>query len=194
MELDATAARRRRDLLDSAFTIIGEKGLEGLRTREVAERAGVNISTLFYYFGSKDALLVEVVRHVQQVFSAPSVSGEVPYADLRSHLANAWARFQASPSLAVVLQELMLRARRDEEVRQALAEVLEHWSAVVRDLIRRGVDEGAFDSTLDVGEAAALVTSFVIGASLRLGVDPGAFSFEAAASELEARLRLAATK
>lgn len=185
MDIEDTSARRRRELLEAAFAVIAEKGLEGLRTREVAERAGVNISTLFYYFGSKQALLVAVTGHVREVFAAPSASGGAAYADLRSHLANAWARFQANPDLAVVLQELMLRGRRDEQVRWALANILQHWHGVVRDLVRRGMDEDAFDSALDEDETAAALTSFVMGASLRLGVDKTAFSFETVARALE---------
>jgi AcrR family transcriptional regulator len=188
MDFEDTPARRRRELLDAAFAIIAEKGLEGLRTRDVAERAGVNISTLFYYFGSKHALLVAVTGHVREVFGAPMASGEAAYADLRSHLANAWARFQTNPDLAAVLQELMLLARRDDEVRLALADVLQHWHGVVTALVRRGVDNGELDPALDDGEAAAIVTSFMIGASLRLGFDKTAFSFEMIARALEDRL------
>jgi AcrR family transcriptional regulator len=53
--------------------------LEGLRTREVADRTGVNTSILFDYFGSKQALLVAVTSHVREVFAAPSACGETPY-------------------------------------------------------------------------------------------------------------------
>jgi DNA-binding transcriptional regulator YbjK len=41
---------RRRSLLQAAFDVIAMSGFEGLRTRAVAERAGVNIATLHYYF------------------------------------------------------------------------------------------------------------------------------------------------
>src|SRR5262249_3953507 len=84
--------RRRQDLVEAAFTLIAEKGLEGLRTRDIAARAGVNISTLHYYFETKEALLVAVVQHVPQRFLAAPRRPRAPNAawTLRSHLEEAW--------------------------------------------------------------------------------------------------------
>ena len=48
---------RRHDLVQAAFRGIAERGFEGLRTRDVAADAGVNIATLHYYFPTKEALI-----------------------------------------------------------------------------------------------------------------------------------------
>ena len=40
--------RRREQLVLAAFHQVAEHGFEGLRTREVAAEAGVNIATLHY--------------------------------------------------------------------------------------------------------------------------------------------------
>jgi AcrR family transcriptional regulator len=44
-------------LLQAAFDLIAEAGFEGLRTRSVAARAGMNIATPHYYFPSKQDLI-----------------------------------------------------------------------------------------------------------------------------------------
>ncbi len=44
---------RRRSLVLAAYHLIAERGFEGLRTRNVATRAGVNIATLHYYFAKR---------------------------------------------------------------------------------------------------------------------------------------------
>src|SRR5580658_3175560 len=49
--------RRRTALLQAAFDVVAEVGFEGLRTRGVADRVGVNIATLHYYFPSKQDLI-----------------------------------------------------------------------------------------------------------------------------------------
>jgi AcrR family transcriptional regulator len=49
-------------ILDAALSIFIEKGLEGARTREIAEAAEVNLAMLHYYFGSKALLYRQVVR------------------------------------------------------------------------------------------------------------------------------------
>src|ERR671925_266966 len=62
--LKAAASKqdRREALVQAAFNRIAERGFEGLRTRDVAARVGVNIATLHYYFPTKEALIGGVVE------------------------------------------------------------------------------------------------------------------------------------
>ena len=54
--------KRRLALLQAAFDVVAQAGFEGLRTRAVADRAGVNIATLHYYFPSKQKLVEGLSR------------------------------------------------------------------------------------------------------------------------------------
>lgn len=49
-------------ILDTALQLLDEVGADSLTTNLVAERAGVNIATLYQYFPSKEAILLEAVR------------------------------------------------------------------------------------------------------------------------------------
>lgn len=49
-------------ILDASTQIIVERGVQGLNTNLVAERAGVNIGTVYHYFPDKTAILVELYR------------------------------------------------------------------------------------------------------------------------------------
>jgi AcrR family transcriptional regulator len=52
-------------ILEAAAYILSEEGLEGFTTNRVAERAGVNIASLYQYFPNKSAILEELqARHV----------------------------------------------------------------------------------------------------------------------------------
>ncbi|WP_437317566.1 TetR/AcrR family transcriptional regulator [Sorangium sp. So ce385] len=186
-------AARRRDLLEAAYTLIAEKGLEGLRTRDIAARAGVNISTLHYYFGTKDALLVAIVEHVTDKFGkerkparrAGAASPAEPPESLRAHLEGAWRSFQDHPHLATVLQELSLRAQRDPAARTAFRAVHREWNLGVEHLVRQGARAGQLRSDLDPRAAAAMITSFIMGAMLQLGIDAGAFDFHHVSGEID---------
>lgn len=46
----------RQKLIHSALVTFAEKGYEGASTREIAEKAGANISSIRYYFGDKAGL------------------------------------------------------------------------------------------------------------------------------------------
>jgi AcrR family transcriptional regulator len=53
----------REKIIDAAAHVYAELGFRGATTRRIAERAGVNEVSLFRHFGSKEALIAEVVRH-----------------------------------------------------------------------------------------------------------------------------------
>lgn len=49
------------NILDAATSIIMERGVKGLNTNLVAERAGINIGTVYHYFANKNAILTELL-------------------------------------------------------------------------------------------------------------------------------------
>lgn len=56
----------RRALLMAGAQIFGEKGLEGATTREIAAKAGQNISAINYYFESKEGLYLAIARAISE--------------------------------------------------------------------------------------------------------------------------------
>lgn len=55
---------------EAARILFQEKGFEGVRTREIAEAAGINSALLHYYFRSKEKLFrIIMVESYQQMFS-----------------------------------------------------------------------------------------------------------------------------
>src|SRR5688572_32794194 len=54
-------------ILQAAAYILVEEGWQALTTNRIAERAGVNIASLYQYFPNKEAIVAELQRrHVQQ--------------------------------------------------------------------------------------------------------------------------------
>ena len=56
----------RRRILETALDIFAAEGYDGTSTRLLAERAGVNLPAIQYYFGSKEGLYRAVVEHIVQ--------------------------------------------------------------------------------------------------------------------------------
>jgi AcrR family transcriptional regulator len=175
----------RRDLLVAAYELIAQKGLEGLRTRDIVARAGLNISTLHYHFGTKEALLAAVVVFVADKFAgqgdglAPS-----PEATLRGHFERTQATFRRNPELAIVLQELALRAQRDAATRKAFRPILTFWNLKVEEAVRAEIDAGTLPPGADAQELALIITSFVMGAMTQHGVNSRSVDFEALSRRL----------
>ena len=188
--------RRRLDLLEAAYDLTAEKGLAGLRTRDVAARAKVNISTLHYYFGTKQELLTALVNFACAKFE-PSGAEKHPAwvkSALAAQFADSWAAFEKTPHLEIVLEELSVHSRQDAQARAAFREVYEAWNAGVEELLRVEAGAGRLRSELEPRLGAFIVTSFIIGASVQLRVAPRAFDYVSAALELERWASSAAKK
>lgn len=52
----------RQAILDSALTLFYEKGYDAVGVQQIVEAAGVTKPTLYYYFGSKQGLLSNVLN------------------------------------------------------------------------------------------------------------------------------------
>ena len=50
-------------MLEAACRVIAERGADATRFADVAAESGVPVSTLQYYFGSREDLLVAAFRH-----------------------------------------------------------------------------------------------------------------------------------
>jgi len=177
---------RRTELVLATYQLIGDKGLEELRTRDIAAKVGINISTLHYYFATKEDLVAAVVDHMMLLFRTvrlPLAEDATPLDELRHLFATQTYRRHVEPTLDVVMQEMMLRGRRDEKVRARLEAMLLAWNGYVESIVARGQRQGIFTRDVDPKLAAAIITSFSMGTNLQHGIRPSSFAFEATADK-----------
>jgi TetR/AcrR family transcriptional regulator, regulator of cefoperazone and chloramphenicol sensitivity len=161
---------RRKSLLQAAFDVIALSGFEGLRTRAVAQRAGVNISTLHYYFPTKQALIEGLAQFLSGIFASlhapsPATTGRPALDHLRQEFIDARFYHEHYPELEVVLQELSLRANRDPAVRSALASLVSSWRGWVETFVRKGVADGTFRQDLDLQATIPMLMAIFAGDS-----------------------------
>jgi len=166
---------RRQALVAAAFQRIASEGFEGLRTRDVAGDAGVNIATLHYYFPTKEALIRGVIGHAMQRFAATIPSQGSGLEQLQGHLRALSRLIKDDQQLWAVMGELVLRAPRDPDLAQTFHQSDAFWHRTLRDLIVRCIMSGAANDQLDADDAAALTIAAIRGLSLPTvgGVDVG---------------------
>jgi TetR/AcrR family transcriptional regulator, regulator of cefoperazone and chloramphenicol sensitivity len=165
---------RRLSFVQAAYEVIAEQGFEGLRTRTVADRVGVNIATLHYYFPTKEALIGGLAEYLSFQFEnvhAPAVLPDRSPALNRLHQEFADARYYRleRPDMLTVMQELTLRAQRDPAIKAIIAPLMHHWRAGLQQMIENGMREGVFRPNLVPVVAAAFVASAIWGA-MNVGV------------------------
>jgi AcrR family transcriptional regulator len=160
------APDRRRELVLAAYQRIASQGFEGLRTRDVARDAGVNIATLHYYFPTKEALIRGVVRHAQQQFAGTLPRAGSAREQLRAHLSALADLIKTNRELFSVLAELSLRAPRDEAIADIMRSTDDVWQAALVRLIESGRAQGSFDADIDAQGVASLLIAAIKGVSL----------------------------
>lgn len=143
-KLDSEKAQR---IVAAMRSSVGTRGAAGATFDHVAQEAGVSRGLLHYYFGSKERLLVEVVRHdcdmrlgslEERLTGADSVEAIIDV--LVSHLEDF---IDQDPAASALVYELFTASRHNEDLQEAMAElyreVRSHVAGVLEDKQRAGV-------------------------------------------------------
>jgi AcrR family transcriptional regulator len=87
-------------LLATALQVFAERGFDGARTRDIAERAGANLGLITYYFGNKETLWRAAVTHAfaelqRELAAAAAVHAGDDERRQLEHLTRSFVRFVA---------------------------------------------------------------------------------------------------
>lgn len=154
---------RRLAIAHAARAIIAEKGLEGLRTRDIAGRVGINVATLHYHVPSKEALIALVAETLRDDFKVQSArrprAGKSALERLRLEFGDAVEIVEDMPELMYVMTELADRARRDPAIGAIIKPLYTFWRDQFVEIFTTGVAEGTFRPDLDPVASALIVTA-----------------------------------
>jgi len=59
----------RSKLIQAALDLFGRRGLDGVSIRQISDRAGMNVASISYHFGSKDNLYSAVADYINEQIS-----------------------------------------------------------------------------------------------------------------------------
>ena len=171
-------------ILEAAARVLESKGLDGLNTNLVAQRAGVSVGTLYQYFPGKDAITIALIEQESAVLLDTVVKAARmdDWADaLRSMIRGATEHQLTRPKLARLLdfEEARLpfpahAVRVGSTIQAAIAEVLkkrsesssEDVAVLAFDIlaITRGLTDSAGErGETDIGELERRVIRAVFG-------------------------------
>ena len=107
----------REKILQATWELIKEEGIESVTIRHIASRAGTNIASVNYYFGSKEQLINEVVKQrmdaFREAFQVLDETAIAPLTRLRQFLHTYAALLVEHPELAkrLFLQESLFASQ-----------------------------------------------------------------------------------
>ena len=145
---------RKSELVEIAYRLIAQNGLEGFRIRQVAAEAGIDNGTLHYHFPSKEALILGVVDYLMEDLKnnrAVWKDGEQTALDeLRMEFEDIRLRLRRTPEQFIVLSDLAVRSWRDPLVAKIFRKLDDGWHAHLVALLERGIQQGIFRNNLNV--------------------------------------------
>jgi AcrR family transcriptional regulator len=171
--LDGEKAQR---IIEAMRTSVGTRGAAGSTFDHVAREAGVSRGLLHYYFGSKEKLLVEVVRHDcetrieamdERITRATSVD------EIVAALVLGLEEFiEGEPSSPAVIYELLSASRHSDEIRSELAELYRRWRADLADALRAKERDGVVRLEADPEAVASMLFALGDGFGIQVLSDP----------------------
>jgi len=147
-------AERPGEILDAAFEEFVASGYAATRLEDVAKRAGVTKGTIYFYFGTKERVFDEMIRHVSRPLfdelTAFLATLKGPYrAQLHALIVYLYRRFGDERASRETLRFLIAEgARFPDLVERHYQEFMEPLVEHVRALVEAGIAAGEFrDST-----------------------------------------------
>lgn len=186
-----TTDDRRRAIAAAARQLIVEKGFEGLRTRDIAARVGINVATLHYHVPTKETLIGLVAETMIDDFRAQSRNRPRAHLSAAERLEHEFydfsEMFYRQRDTLAVMSELLERARRDTVIQAAMQPILAKWHQMVAAILADGLADGTFRRDLDPDPAATMFIGALIG--FCRGLDTSPQYYERLCAELRRAVR-----
>jgi AcrR family transcriptional regulator len=160
--------------MDAVLRVIDREGIAAVTTRAIAAEARVNLATLHYRFGGKDALLVaaldEVTDRIIAAFAESQPSDVGAASAVSATVAALAALTQAQPRLPLVRCELLLYFQRHSAHAPEARAQQQRYLAALAEAYRPG--RAGSGEWLSAEALADLVALTVDGLALSVVLDP----------------------
>ncbi len=175
---------RVREILQAAAQTLVERGYGDTRIVDVAKQANVSAALLFYYFGTREQLLLEALKFSEAAF----------YRDATANLRRAGSlteRLEVIVEMTCVADEdsriqwglwfeLWGQAQRHADVAEARAVHDEMWRELIAHVAREGQLNGEVDENVDVRRFAISMAAFLDGLTVQVALNDSAVTQDVA--------------
>lgn len=168
-ELSGEKAQR---IVDAMRTSVAQRGAAASTFEHVAREAGVSRGLLHYYFGTKERLLVEVVRRDAELRVArlDETLGAAKTVDdvVEVLVSNLTDMIENDPGFFLIIYELFSAGRRNPDIQREVGQLFERTRSHVADVLRAKEGEGVlrmrFDAEAIVSYLFAVADGFALQA------------------------------
>jgi AcrR family transcriptional regulator len=175
----------RERILEAAAELFSQKGYAGTGVDELAARAEIAKTAIYYHFGSKEGLVTAVLDRaatawIEGIREAASQAGD-PLARLDRALTGMRTMVEEKPWIMKLLQLLALEvAEHKPDVRATLQSIVRR----ARDAITDGMHDALGLEVPDAQGVASVILALLDGLALGLHLDPDLVSLDQAFEEM----------
>jgi len=172
-ELSGEKAQR---IVDAMRVSVAKRGAAGSTFEHVAREAGVSRGLLHYYFGTKERLLVEVVRRDAEIRVArldePLGKAETVDDVIDVLVANLTDLIENEPGFFLLLYELFSAGRRNPEIQHEVGQLFERTRSHVAEILEAKEREGVLSLRFDAESIVSYLFAVGDGFALQALSDP----------------------
>lgn len=168
---------RRIEMLHAAAELICERGFGDTRIADVAKRAGVSSALVIYYFGTRDRLLVDALRHSEESFyeAAEAMLAETRSLRERLSLLIKWTCVPTGddeiPGAWGLWFDLWAQAFRHDEVKAGRVELDARWRRMIVDALKTAEASDELDGSVDTRMFALEFSALLDGLSIQVALE-----------------------
>lgn len=159
---------KRREIVEAATRVVARQGYRSTTIRDIAEEAGLSQAGLLHYFGSKDALLIEVVR----VDDASDPMLDEGFSGPDKMLAALQHDGRGNGIVSLYVQLVAEAVDPDHAAHEFFRERFENLRTGVTAIIRRAQRDGRVPAQIDPERGAVLAIALTNGLRLQAGYAP----------------------
>jgi AcrR family transcriptional regulator len=172
-ELGGEKAQR---IVDAMRTSVGLRGAAGATFDHVAREAGVSRGLLHYYFGTKERLLVEVVRRDCDI-RMDLIAAAMDHASSADEVIDGLVRslkdlVDNDPGFIALVFEVFTTSRHNDDLAVEMAELMRRIRVHLGSLLAAKRDEGVIELGGDPEAVATVLFSLADGLALRMLSEP----------------------
>jgi len=172
-ELSGDKAKR---IVDAMRNSVAERGAAGSTFEHVAREAGVSRGLLHYYFGTKERLLVEVVRRDAELRVARLdemlEKAETVDAVLDGLVSSLTDMIENDPGFFLLLYELFSAGRRNPDIQREVGQLFERTRSHVAEVLEAKEAEGVLKLRFPAVDVVSYLFALGDGFALQTLSDP----------------------
>lgn len=172
-ELSGEKARR---IVEAMRESVAAHGISGSTFERVSRQAGVSRGLLHYYFGTKERLLVEVVKHdaelrvarLDEPLAAAGTADEI----LDVLVSNLEDLIENEPGFFLLMFELFTAGRRNPDIQREVGELFALTRRHVADILDAKQGEGVLHLRFEAEATVGFLYAIADGFALQVLSDP----------------------